>query len=49
MRDKEKSKEIVSEPKKAFHEKQEPIRLKLRRVKIKNIDDKFKSIYKIKN
>lgn len=44
-----KSKEIVAEPKKAFQEKQEPIRFRLRKVKLLDLDDGLKSITKVKN
>jgi len=42
-------KELVVTPKKAYHEKQEPMRFKVRKVRIVDLDDTLKRIYRIKN
>lgn len=44
-----KSKELVLEPKKAYHEKQEPMRFRLRKVKLLDLDDSLKRVIRIRN
>ena len=44
-----KARELQIEPKRAFYEKQEPLRLKLKRAKIINLDENLKRIYRIEN
>lgn len=41
--------ELVIEPKKAYYEKVEPIRFKLRKTRCVDLDDNLKRIYRIKN
>ena len=44
-----KAQELVIEPKRAFHEKQEPLRFLLKNTKIVNMDSKLKRVYRINN
>lgn len=46
---KDKTHELEVRPKKAYYEKREPMRLKLRKSRLIDIDDNLKRIYKIKN
>lgn len=41
--------ELVVTAKKVYHEKQEPMRLRLRRARLVDLDDTLKRIYRIKN
>lgn len=49
QKDSVKSSEIVLEPKKVYHEKQEPLRFRLKKIKLVAIDDALKRIYRIQN
>lgn len=44
-----KARELVVEPKKAYYDKAEPMRLKLRKARLIDIDDGLKRLYRIKN
>lgn len=49
QKDTVKDRELVLVLRKVYHEKQEPLRFRLKKIRLVNMDDNLKRIYRIEN